>query len=117
VWAKTSLKTKATTRAYELLITSEVEDHYSPALRVAMELRSTESCKDILKLLSEVEKVGDERSVTVLRKMKKTDGCGKGKKDDCYPCLRDGDAFGDAYQAAGMRSSLRFELPRRWRFK
>jgi serine/threonine-protein kinase len=117
VWAKTSLKTRATTHAYELLTSSKVEKNYSRALAIAMDLRDVEECQDILKLLARVENEGDERSMTRLRKMKKTDGCGKSKRDDCYPCLREGSALSDAYQAAGMRSSEHFELPRRWRFK
>lgn len=117
VWAKTSLKTQATTRAYELLTTSSVEKQYSPALAIAMDLRAAESCQDILKLLARVEKEGDERSMTRLRQMRKTDGCGKSKRDDCYPCLREGTALSTAYQAAAMRASEHFELPRRFRFK
>lgn len=117
VWAKTSLTTTATTRAYELLTSSEVQKNYSPALKVAMDLRASDTCKDILKQLPEVERVGDDRSTSRLRKMKNTDGCGKNKREDCYPCLRESDALRDAYQASAMKSSLQFELPRRWRFK
>ena len=124
VWAKTSLKTKATTLAYELLTSSSVEKNYSPALAIAMKLRDAAPGKDAdpskcdasLKLMSEVQRVGDERCMTRLRKMHKKRGCGDSKRDDCYPCMRDGSALTDATQAAAMRSANHFEL-KNWKWR
>lgn len=117
VWAKTSAKTKSTTLAYDLLTSSSVEQHYSPALAAAMALREVkDDCKKAHKLLPRVEEVGDERSLVILRRMHKENGCGKSKRDDCYPCLRDDDALTKATTAAGMRKAHRFELSN-WRFK
>ena len=117
VWAKTSAKTKSTTLAYDLLTSSSVQKHYSPALASAMDLREVQDdCKKAHQLLPRVEEVGDERSLVVLRKMHKDRGCGKSKRDDCYPCLRDDDALTNATTAAGMRKAHRFELSN-FRFK
>jgi hypothetical protein len=117
VWAKTSAKTKSTTLAYELLTSSNVESHYSPALASAMELREVQDdCKKAHKLLPRVAEVGDERSLVILRKMHKNRGCGASKRNDCYACLRDDDALTNATTAAGMRKAHRFELSG-WRFK
>lgn len=116
VWAKTSLKTKATTLAKKLLESGDVRDQYSPALAIAMSLRDAESCEDTLKLLPEVERVGDERTLTKLRAMHKKRGCGEHERSDCYPCLREGKLLQNATVAAGMRNANRFEL-KDWRWK
>lgn len=116
VWSKTSLKTKATTLAFDKLTSRDVKAHYSPELKVAMELRDAEECGDYLKLLPEVEKVGDERSMNVLRKLAEERGCGDSKRKDCYPCLRKDKQLRDATQAAAMRNALRFDLYK-WKWK
>lgn len=116
VWSKTSLKTKATTIAFDKLTSAAVERNYSPELKVAMSLRNAESCEDFLKLMPEVERVGDDRSLTRLRTLAKERGCGPSERQDCYPCLRKGKELRNAMQAAGMRNSLQFELSR-WEWK
>jgi hypothetical protein len=120
VWAKTSLKTRSTTIAYDHLTSSAVEGKYSPALAVAMKLRDVkDDCEDSLKLMPEIERVGDDRSMTVLRGMLKKRGCGNDERKDCYPCMRKGkgeDALQAAIQAAAMRSAPRYELSN-FRFK
>ncbi len=110
VWSKTSLKTKSTTIAFDKLSSSSVVKNYSPELKIAMDLRNTEKCEDFLKLMPEVERVGDERSLTRLRALAKERGCGPSERKDCYPCLRKGKELRNAMQAAGMRNSLQFEL-------
>lgn len=116
VWAKTSLKTPSTVIAYDKLTSSSAKKNYSPALKIAMELRDVEECKDYLKLMPEVEKYGDERSMTRLRALSKKRGCGDNKRKDCYPCLRKGSALRDAITQAAMRNAVRFEL-RNWRWR
>ncbi len=117
VWAKTAAKTKSTTLAYDLLTSSSVEKHYSPALEAAMELREVQDdCEKAHDLLPRIEEVGDERSLVILRKMHKTRGCGDSKRKDCYPCMRDDEALTKATTAAGMRKAHRFEL-KNWRWK
>jgi len=118
VWAKTSLKTPSTVIAYDKLTSRKVEKNYSPGLKIAMDLREVDKCEDYLKLLPEVEKNGDERSMTRLRAMTKKRGCGDNGREDCYPCLREdkGRALRDATGQAAMRNAVRFEL-RGWRWK
>ncbi len=117
VWSKTSRKTPSTTMAYDLLTDGDVKKNWSAGLRVAMELRDLESCEDYRTFLPRVQAAGDERSLTRLRDLMNRGGCGKSKRDDCYPCLRDDDALIDAMQEAGMRKAPRFDRPRRWRFR
>jgi serine/threonine-protein kinase len=117
VWSKTSAKTEATTRAFELLSTRGVKKNLSPALALALELREAESCEQYAKLLPRVEQVGDERVLTRLRDLRKDRGCGASGRDDCYPCLRGGGLLDAAYGQAAMRKAPRFSLLRRWRWK
>lgn len=112
IWAKTSLKTKSTTLAYEKLNSAAVRENYSPELAVAMKLRDVdaEDCEGYLKVLPEIERMGDDRSLTILRKLAKETGCGSSKRKDCYKCLRGSDNLRDAIQAAAMRKAPQFEL-------
>lgn len=117
VWAKTSLKTTATSLAYELLESAPVKKNWSHGLRVALELRGAETCEELLQVLSQVELYGDDRSLVPLRELEKTRGCGPQKREDCYPCLRSGGELKSALSQALLRNSPRFELPRRFKFK
>src|SRR5690606_14144802 len=97
--------------AKDLLESSSVRKNYSPALKVAMDLRDVQDdCEKAKKVLPEVARVGDERSLVALQRMHKTRGCGANERQDCYPCLRKDDALRDATQQAGMRKAHRFEL-------
>jgi eukaryotic-like serine/threonine-protein kinase len=116
IWSKTSLKTTATTLAFEKLSSAAVQEHFSPALKVAMQLREAESCADYQKMLPEIERFGDDRTLTKLRPLLKHRGCGPAERDDCYPCLRKDKALDSAVNAAAMRKSPQFEL-RDFRFK
>lgn len=117
VWSKTSAKTHATTRAFELLGTRGVQKQMSDALRIALDLRAAEKCEQYAKLLPRVEQVGDERTLTPLRELRKERGCGESGRDDCYPCLRKDKALDAAYTQAALRKAPQFPLLRRWRWK
>ncbi len=110
IWAKTSLKTTATTLAFDKLSESSVKSHFSKALTVAMQLRDAEDCEDYKAQLPQIERYGDERTLTKLLPLQKQRGCGPAKRSDCYPCLRKDDALRNAIQAAGMRKSRQFRL-------
>lgn len=112
IWSKTSLKTKSTTLAYEKLTSSEVRRNYSPELQVAMRLREIDEqdCQGYQRILPDVERIGDDRSLIILRRLAKTNGCGPSRRQDCYPCLRKGTRFREAMQATGMRKAPQFEL-------
>lgn len=117
VWSKTSAKTRATTRAFELLSTRSVQKDVSPALRIALDLRAAEKCEQYAKLLPRVEEVGDERVLNPLRDLRKDRGCGANDREDCYPCLRKDKALDAAYTQAALRKAPRFPILRRWRWK
>lgn len=117
VWSKTSAVTASTTLAKDLLESSNVKKRYSPALKAALDLRDVQDdCERVKKVLPEIERVGDERSLVVLRKLHKNRGCGSDQRKDCYPCLREDDALKNATQQAGMRKAHQFEL-KNWRWK
>ncbi len=117
VWARTSLKTTATTIAGELLTSAKVKANWSKSLSVAMKLRGAETCEDYLSLLPTVADFGDDRTMVRLRELEKTRGCGPSKRDDCYPCLREGRRFAEAMNQAAMRSAPQFDASRKFRFK
>ena len=112
VWSSTSRKTLATERAKELLDSSDVQKNMSEALRLALELREAKTCEDRRKLMPRLEKYGDERSMIPMREMAKTRGCGRSKKEDCYPCLREDSQFKDALTQVAMRNAPRYEWRR-----
>jgi len=117
VWSRTSAKTTSTKLAYDLLDSASMRSSYSPALAVALDLRAADGCEAKKALLPRVTDVGDERSLSQLKDLSETRGCGKDKKDDCYPCVREGDALKEALLAASQRKAPRFELKRSFRFK
>lgn len=117
VWAKTSRKTTATTRAWEELDTRTAYLNASEALRIALDLRKAESCTDYLELMPRVEAHADFRSMVRLRELEKKTGCGAQKRDDCHPCLRESEALTNAVRQASQRAAPSFDLPRRYRYK
>lgn len=116
IWSKTSLKTTATTLAFDKLNSSAVQKNFSPALQVAMQLREAVSCEDFKKQLPDIERAGDDRTLTKLRPLLKKRGCGPYEREDCYLCLRKDKALETAVTAAAMRKSPQFEL-RDFKFK
>lgn len=117
VWSHTSAKTTATKLAYELLDSGAMRAVYSPALAVALSLRAAEGCEAKKALLARVIEVGDERSLSQLKELSETRGCGSDKRADCYPCVRQGSALKDALLSASQRKAPRYELKRSFRFK
>jgi serine/threonine-protein kinase len=115
VWSSTSLRTPYTVRAKELLDTDLVQDHMSPALRVAMDLRAAKTCEDFKKILPRADKYGDERSVSPLKDLLSERGCGGDTKQDCFPCLRGGPLLKEAITNVAMRKAPRLGSGRRWR--
>ena len=108
VWAKTSLKTKATRLAHQALTERSVVERYSPELEIAMKLRETEDCNKLLVILPQVQEVGDERTLNALRPLERRSGCGADESSDCYPCLRGHNALSQALAVAGTRKAPRF---------
>ncbi len=99
VWVSTKAKTPTTQLAKQLVYSPEVRRKASPALDVALELRKAQSCEDYKKLLPRATLSGDTRAFRILEPLTVKRGCGPGKKDDCYPCLRRSSALDDALGA------------------
>ncbi len=89
VWAGTTERSDTTELARTLLYSTNLRGTASPALSVALELRSAETCEQFKALLPKALKEGDRRSLHPLTKLNSKRGCGAKKADDCYACLRD----------------------------
>lgn len=103
VWTGTVERSGNTELARALLLGRDVRAKASPALLVAIELRETQTCEGHLKLLPRATELGDKRSFGPLSRLLRRTGCGPGKKADCYPCLRSGDALKNALEAVKLR--------------
>ena len=89
VWTRTAVRSDATDLARALLYSRDVRPKASPALAVALELRSAETCEENKNILPKALQDGDRRSAHLLQKLSAKHGCGAKKREDCYACLRD----------------------------
>ncbi len=89
VWAGTAERSDSTELARALLYSTDLRRNASPALSVALDLRSAETCEQFKALLPKALKDGDRRSLHPLSKLSGKRGCGPKKAADCYACLRD----------------------------
>lgn len=108
VWTGTPRRTSATELAEALLSNPKIREKASPALLVALDLRAAETCEDSAKVLPRAEENGDRRSLMLVGKMLRKNGCGDTKREDCYPCLRKGDAIKDALKAVRAKAAPRY---------
>jgi len=88
VWTTRSLPSTTTELARALLLSRDVRPSASPALAVAIALRSAETCEAVQSALPHARSDGDRRSLYLLTKLNSRRGCGDDKADDCYACLR-----------------------------
>jgi hypothetical protein len=88
VWTTRSLPSTTTELARTLLLSRDVRPSASPALSVAIALRSAESCAAVQSALPQARSDGDRRALYLLTKLNARRGCGEKKNDDCYACLR-----------------------------
>jgi hypothetical protein len=79
-----------------------------------MELRDAKTCEDFKELLPRALTQADQRSLGPLKDLLKTEGCGGGLDQDCFPCLRDGPLLKDVITQVQMRHAPQFGR-RRWR--
>ena len=84
----------------------DVRQAAGPALVLILDLESKTACEDVRPLVERAALVGDKRALPLLEKLKKADGCGARKKDDCYPCLRADDSLENAIQTIEQRTSF-----------
>jgi serine/threonine-protein kinase len=102
-WADTARRTKASALAERYLKEDKVLSKASQAVKIALELREVQDCSRLRELLTAVKEHGDTRTLRPLAKMRAVKGCGKNKRSDCYPCLREDTLLEDAIQAAAER--------------
>jgi hypothetical protein len=105
VWTGTPSRTDATDLAKALVYATDVRAKASPALAVALDLRRAETCEQSRDLLARATSEGDRRSFNLLAKLKRKQGCGPNKRQDCYACLRDGTALDDAIKAVKTKKA------------
>ena len=103
VWTGTVERSGNTELARSLLLGRDVRAKASPALLVAIALRESETCEANEKLLARATEVGDRRAFGPLSRLLRRTGCGPGKKQDCYPCLRTSEALKTSLEAVKLR--------------
>jgi serine/threonine-protein kinase len=91
------------TRAETFLQSPAFEKVATPNLRAIVKLRYSAGCEEKLALLSDLQKLSDERALFELVPLQDKTGCGARKKDDCYPCLRTSNKLDDAITAVRAR--------------
>lgn len=103
MWTGTVVRNSATELARSLVFSKEVRAKASPELAVALDLRIAETCEQNKVLLPRVLEKGDRRSLALLARLSRKFGCGPNKRQDCYPCLRDGQVVEEAMAAVKTR--------------
>jgi hypothetical protein len=108
IWTSTAKRNATIEFAEALALSKEVRGRASPALAVALDLRTAQSCEQTKQVVSRAITHGDRRAIPLLVKLQRKSGCGDKKRNDCYPCLRDGDELKDAIKEARKRPAPRF---------
>jgi hypothetical protein len=103
VWTGTAVKSDATELARTVLLGKDVRPKASPALSVALDLREATTCEENRALLPRAIEHGDKRAYVPVNRLARKTGCGPNKRQDCYPCLRDGDLVKQAQDALRVR--------------
>jgi hypothetical protein len=98
-WTGTKDRTETTQLAQDLVLTRSVREKASPALAVALDLRDTQQCEEVSKIVDRAIEHGDRRSLRPLGKLTLRFGCGPRKSEDCFPCLRGDHRVTDAISA------------------
>ncbi len=91
------------TMAEQLLATQVVRAQASPELTVVIDALSIQECAAAKELLEKTLSDGDSRAVRHLVRFAEREGCGPDGREDCYPCLRQGDLLKRALRAAQDR--------------
>lgn len=103
VWTGTAERSEATELARSILLGKDVRPKASPALGVALDLREATTCEESQALLGKAIEVGDKRALVPINRLARKTGCGPNKRQDCYPCLRDGDLVKRSFNAVRVR--------------
>ncbi len=75
-------------RATASLAKPEVRKNASEPLAFVLDLRAAKGCDAKRQILAKRGHEADGRALTTLRTLKRTYGCGRRGRDDCYECLR-----------------------------
>ena len=86
-----------------ILLGKDVRPKASQALSVALELREATTCEESRALLDKAIEHGDKRALVPINRLARKTGCGPNKRQDCYPCLRDGDLIKRSFNAVRVR--------------
>jgi len=105
VWTSSADRSSATSLAQLLVYSRDVLPKASQALRVALDLRDSETCEQNRPVLPRAIEFGDRRSLHLLAFLQRTYGCGPKRKDDCYACLRKGSELEKAIRAVRGRAA------------
>jgi hypothetical protein len=103
IWTITPSRTDTTDLARALAYSRDVRAKSSEALSVALDLRLAETCAANQALLPRVTQAGDRRSLQLLTKLQRKQGCGPKKSADCFACLREGGELEAAITAVKAR--------------
>jgi hypothetical protein len=103
VWTSTAGRTQATDLARLLVYSTDIRSKASAELSVALDLRLAETCEQNQAILTRAVEHGDKRSFHLLAKLKRKQGCGPTKRQDCYSCLREGTELDAAIKAVKSR--------------
>lgn len=82
----------------------------SPALAIALDVRAARSCERVSALLPRVTELADDRVLALLERVDVRTGCGPKRADDCWTCLRGGEAE-EALAEARTARERRFVAP------
>lgn len=105
VWTSSADRSSVTSLAQLLVYSKDVLPKASQALRVALDLRDSETCEQNRALLPRAIEFGDRRSLHLLAFLQRNYGCGLKRKDDCYACLRHGSELEKAIRAVRGRAA------------
>jgi eukaryotic-like serine/threonine-protein kinase len=95
-------KTRA--RAASSLSKQSVRAKAPPSIILVRDLNEASTCEEKKDVLSRSGEKADSRAIETLKALKKTTGCGRGRRHDCFACLRKDDALDRAISAAEGRS-------------
>jgi hypothetical protein len=111
VWTGTPDRTDETELARLLLLGPDIRAKASKAVLVAVDLREAGTCEENAKLLPSAIEIGDKRALIPITRLFRRTGCGANKRQDCYPCLREGDTLKSALVAVKKRREPRLGSP------
>jgi serine/threonine-protein kinase len=90
------------------LASSALKQQASPALSVAQELASSKGCASFKNIMPRAALHADARSLSKLKRLQHTSGCGFLGLRDCYACLRGNQNFKQALARAGQQPAPTF---------